>query len=259
MNIQDDTTSRALAVESVMGPPGQEKLKEARVLVVGAGGLGSPLAQYLAAAGVGTIGIVDDDTVSISNLQRQVAHFLEDVGRKKVASTAEKVLAMNPRVSVEPHPFRLSSQNVFPLVREYDVIADASDNFNTRYNISDACFYEKKPLITAMLGMLEGRLTTIRAHETAADGSPNPTYRCLFPQPMTAAAMTAGNGRQLGALAGSLGCLAALEVIRAIVGFGQDLVGRMLVVDALTMTMSTRAYAWSPDNPLNGVNTRSAE
>ena len=253
MNLIDvDIENRQQAIRILTGQESHEKLKEARVLVVGAGGLGSPLAQYLAAAGIGTIGIVDDDTVSISNLQRQVAHFIEDVGRKKVASTAEKVLAMNPRVAVEPHPFRLSSQNVVPLVSNYDIIADASDNFNTRYNISDACYHEKKPLVTAMFGFLSGQLTTIRAHETDAEGRPNPTYRCLFPEPLAKPDSPIGDGGQLGALAGTIGCLSAIEVIRTIIGFGQGLVGQLLTVDALSMNMSKRPYSWDPNNPLNG-------
>lgn len=251
---KEDIQERQKALESIIGTEGQEKLKEARVLVVGAGGLGSPLTQYLAAAGVGTIGIVDDDTISLTNLQRQVTHFAEDVGRKKVASAAEKVLAMNPRVSVEPHPFRLSSQNVFALVREYDVIADASDNFNTRYNVSDACFYEKKPLVTSGLGFLKGYVTTIRAYEVSPDGKPNPTYRCLVPEPPVKPTSPLSDGGQLGALAGTIGCLAAIEVIRTVIGFGKELVGRVLTVDAFSMNMSTSSYQWNPENPLNGLN-----
>lgn len=253
-NSGQDIQKRQAALQTIIGAEGQEKLREARVLVIGAGGLGSPLTQYLAAIGVGTIGIVDDDTVSLGNIQRQVAHFTEDVGRKKVASAAEKVLAMNPRIAVEPHPFRLSSQNVFALVREYDVIADASDNFNTRYNSSDACHFEKKPIVVAMLGFLQGHITTLRSFETQKDGTPNPTYRCLFPEPPVKPSTPLSDGGQFGALAGTIGCLSAIEVIRALIGFGESLVGRLMTIDALTMSMTSQTYRWDSQNPLNGEN-----
>ena len=148
-----------------VGGPGQAALKEASVLVIGAGGLGAPVLMYLAAAGVGTLGVVDDDVVSLSNLQRQIVHFTPDVGRPKVDSAAETVQALNPHVVFEPHPLRLGAGNVMPLIEDYDLVLDGSDNFETRYLVSDACFFAGKPLITAALGQFDGSLTTIRAHE----------------------------------------------------------------------------------------------
>src|SRR5919107_1937852 len=170
--------ARHLVLQDI-GGPGQAKLAAARVLVIGAGGLGAPLLQYLAAAGVGTLGIVDDDVVSLSNLQRQVIHATPDVGRPKVESAAEAVRRANPHVAVEAHRMRLSAKNARALIRGYDLVADGSDNFETRYLVSDACFFEQKPLVTAALGQFDGSLTTLRAHETDADGELNPTYRCL--------------------------------------------------------------------------------
>jgi molybdopterin-synthase adenylyltransferase len=237
-----------------IGGPGQAKLKGARVLVIGAGGLGAPLLQYLAAAGVGTLGIVDDDVVSLSNLHRQVIHATKDVGRPKVASAEEVIRRINPHVAVNIHPTRLAEANARELVCGYDVVADGSDNFETRYAVSDACFFEKKPLVTAALGQFDGSLTTIRAHETGPDGRPNPTYRCLFPSPPPPGAIpTCAEAGVLGALAGVMGSLMAMEVIREIVGFGEGLVGRLLMVDARGMRFETMAYGWDSANPLSGT------
>ena len=221
--------------------------------MIGAGGLGAPLIQYLAAAGIGTIGIVDDDAVSLSNLQRQVIHGTPDLGRPKVESAAEAVGRLNPHVIVEPHLLRLTVGNARDLIRGYDVVADGSDNFDTRYAVSDACFFERKPLVTAALGQFDGSLTTIRAHETGPDGRPNPTYRCLFPSPPPPGAIpTCAEAGVLGALAGVMGSLMAMEVIREIVGFGESLVGRLLMVDALSMRFDTVRYEWDEGNPLSG-------
>ncbi len=244
--------ARHLVLQEV-GGPGQAKLKAARVLVVGAGGLGAPLIQYLAAAGIGTIGIADDDAVSLSNLQRQVIHGTPDLGRPKVESAAEAVARLNPHVTVEAHPFRLTAENAAGLIARYDLVADGSDNFATRYAVSDACFRAQRPLVTAALGRFDGSLTTIRAHERGPDGSPNPTYRCLFPNPPPPGAVPAcAEAGVLGALAGVMGSLMAMEVIRAVTGFGEPLVGRLLMVDARSMRFETLAYAWDPENPLNG-------
>ena len=240
-----------------VGGPGQAKIGRARVLVIGAGGLGSPLVQYLAAAGIGTIGIVDDDTVSLSNLQRQVLHGTPDIGRLKVESAKEAVARLNPHVTVVEHRTRLSAENAIELVSAYDVVADGSDNFDTRYAVSDACFHAARPLVTAALGQFDGSLTTIRAHETDADGRPNPTYRCLFPDPPPDGAIpTCAEAGILGALAGVMGTMMAMEVIREIVGFGEGLVGRLLMVDALSMRFETLRYAWDETNPLSGNTNR---
>ena len=248
-----DRYARHIVLRDI-GGPGQAKLKAARVLAIGAGGLGSPLTQYLAAAGVGTIGIVDDDIVSLSNLQRQVIHSTPDIGRLKTESAADRLKALNPFVTVEQHPFRVTSDNVRELVRNYDLVADGSDNFTTRYAVSDACFYEKKPLVTAALGQFDASLTTIRSWETGPDGKPNPTYRCLFPnQPPPGAIPTCAQAGVLGALAGTMGCLMALEAIRTITGFGEGLVGKLLMVDVHAMRFETLSYAWDPNNPLSGT------
>ena len=236
-----------------VGGPGQAALKRARVLVIGAGGLGAPVLMYLAAAGVGTLGVVDDDVVSLSNLQRQIIHATPDVGIAKVESAAAEIERLNPHVAVEAHAVRLTAANALDLVARYDVVADGSDNFATRYLVSDACFFARKPLVTAAVGTFDGTLTTIRAHEHRADGKPNPTYRCLFPEPPPAGTVpVCAEAGILGALTGVLGSMMALEVIREIVGFGQGLVGRLLMVDARAMRFETLNYQWDPGNPLSG-------
>jgi adenylyltransferase/sulfurtransferase len=238
-----------------IGGPGQAALKRARVLVIGAGGLGAPLLMYLAAAGVGTLGVIDDDTVSLSNLQRQIIHATPDVGIAKVDSAAGEITRLNPNVTVEAHNTRLTTANALELVARYDLIADGSDNFETRYLVSDACFFAGKPLVTATVGTFDGTLTTIRAHELGRDGKPNPSYRCLFPEPPPAGSIPAcAEAGILGALTGVLGSMMALEVIREIVGFGQGLVGRLLMVDARDMRFAEVAYGWDANNPLSGKN-----
>lgn len=237
-----------------VGGPGQAKLKAARVLVIGAGALGTPVLQYLAAAGIGTLGIIDDDTVALSNLQRQVIHSTADIGRLKVDSAAEKIRALNPHVTVECHPIRLTAANAAEIIRNYDVVADGCDNFETRYIVSDTCFHEKKPLVTAALGQFDGSLTTFRSFETAPDGKPNPTYRCLFPTPPPPGAVpTCSEAGILGALPGILGSMIAMEIMREIIGFGDGLVGRLLMVDAKSMRFETMRYKWNSKNPLNGT------
>lgn len=236
-----------------VGGPGQQRLKAARVFVVGAGGIGSPALLYLAAAGVGQLSVIDDDKVSLSNLQRQVIHATEDVGRKKTESAMTAIARLNPHVKVRAISERLTEKNALDFIAANDVVLDGSDNFRTRYLVSDACFLAKKPLVTAALGTFDATLTTIRAHEKGADGKPNPTYRCLFPEaPPEGTIPTCEQAGILGALAGVAGSLAALEVIRTIVGFGTPLVGKLLMMDAREMRFETLSYAWSPDNPLSG-------
>jgi adenylyltransferase/sulfurtransferase len=236
-----------------VGGPGQAALKRARVLVIGAGGLGAPVLLYLAAAGVGTLGVVDDDKVALSNLQRQVIHGTPAVGEAKVVSAAAAIASLNPHVKVETHGTRLVADNARELIGRYDLVADGSDNFTTRYLVSDACYFAARPLVTAAVGSFDGTLTTIRAHERSPGGAPNPTYRCLFPEPPPPGSVPAcAEAGILGALTGVLGSLMALEVIREIVGFGEGLVGRLLMVDALSMRFETLAYAWDPGNPLSG-------
>jgi adenylyltransferase/sulfurtransferase len=237
-----------------VGGPGQQKLKAARVLVVGAGGIGSPALLYLAAAGVGELTVIDDDTVSLSNLQRQIIHFTESVGRPKVESAASIVAHLNPHVKITPIMARLGAGNALDLIAANDVVLDGSDNFSTRYLVSDACFLAKRPLVTAALGTFDVTLTTIRAHEKGPDGKPNPSYRCLFPEPPPEGTVpTCEQAGIIGALAGVAGSLAALEVVRVIVGFGQPLVGRLLMIDAREMRFETLNYQWNPENPLSGA------
>ena len=237
-----------------VGGPGQAALKRARVLVVGAGGLGAPVILYLAAAGVGTLGVVDDDKVSLSNLQRQVIHATGEVGRTKVESAAATIGRLNPHVTVEMHATRLSAANALELISRYDLVADGSDNFATRYLVSDACYLAGKTLVTAAVGTFDATITTLKPHEHGKDGRPNPTYRCLFPEPPPAGTVPAcAEAGILGALAGIIGSMAALEVIREIVGFGEGLVGRLVMIDARAMRFETLRYEWDPANPLSGV------
>ena len=236
-----------------VGGPGQAALGRARVLVIGAGGLGAPVLLYLAAAGVGTLGVIDDDVVTLSNLQRQVIHATPEIGTAKVDSAAAAIGRLNPHVAVERHGMRLTARNALDLIGRYDIVADGSDNFATRYLVSDACYFARKPLVTAALGSFDGTLTTIRAHERGADGKPNPTYRCLFPEPPPPGSVPAcAEAGILGAVAGVIGSMAALEVMREIVGFGEGLVGRLVMLDARAMRFETLRYGWDPANPLSG-------
>jgi molybdopterin/thiamine biosynthesis adenylyltransferase len=183
-----------------------------------------------------------------------VLHGTPDIGEPKTRSAARSVERLNPHVRVEPLAQRLNAANAGELVARYDVVADGSDNFDTRYALSDACFRERKPLVTAALGVFDGTLTTIRAHERGPDGRWNPSYRCLFPTPPPPGAIPAcAEAGVLGALAGVLGSLMAIEVIRQIVGFGEGLVGKLLMVDARSMRFETLAYGWDEHNPLTGM------
>lgn len=238
-----------------VGGPGQQALKKARVLVIGAGGLGAPVLLYLAAAGIGTLGIVDDDLVSLSNLQRQVVHATPDIGDAKVDSAAETIARLNPHVAVERHQVRIAAANALELIAQYDLVIDGSDNFATRYLVSDACYFASKPLITGAVGTFDAALTTLRAHERDANGNPNPTYRCLFPEPPPPGSIPAcSEAGILGALPGILGSMMALEAMREIVGFGEGLVGRLLMVDARALRFETLTYTWDRNNPLSGDN-----
>jgi len=241
-----------------VGGPGQNKLKRARVLVVGAGGLGSPALQYLAGAGVGALGIVDDDRVALSNLHRQIIHGTQDVGRPKTASAAEAIGRINPHVQVEAIPERLDASNARAIVRRFDVVLDGSDNFATRYALSDACYFERRPLVSAALGEFDGTLTTLKPYEAGPDGRPSPTYRCLFPDPPEPGTIpTCAEAGVLGAIGGVLGSLMAMEAIREIVGGFADgdagLVGRLLLVDLRSMRFETLSYGWDERNPLSGA------
>jgi adenylyltransferase/sulfurtransferase len=245
--------ARHIVLQGV-GGPGQQKLKAARVLVIGAGGLGSPVLQYLAAAGVGTLGVIDDDDVALSNLQRQVLHGTDEVGMPKVDSAARAIARLNPHVEVVTHRMRIDEANARGIIRGYDIIAEGSDNFETRYVVSDACFLERKPLVTAAVGTFDASLTTLKPYESTASGEKNPTYRCLFPDPPPPGSVPAcAEAGVLGALTGVVGSLMALEVIREIVGFGETMTGRILLIDTRSMRFETVRYRWDPDNPLTGL------
>ncbi|MDE3176356.1 MAG: molybdopterin-synthase adenylyltransferase MoeB [Pseudomonadota bacterium] len=260
MKLSDDEIeryARQIILRGV-GGPGQQKLKAARVLVVGAGGLGSPALQYLAGAGVGTIGIVDDDVVSLSNLHRQILHGTPDLDRAKIDSAEDAIRRLNPNVAVEKIATRIGADNARELVRGYDLTLDGSDNFATRYAVSDACFHEGRTLVTAALGQFDATLTTLKPHGKDADGRPNPTYRCLFPEaPPAGAIPTCAEAGVLGALAGMVGAMMAMEAIREIVGGFEDgdtgLVGKLLLIDARAMRFETMRYSWDEENPLNGL------
>lgn len=227
-----------------IGGPGQQRLKRARVLVVGAGGLGAPLLAYLAAAGVGLIGVIDDDTVSLSNLQRQVIHETASLGMKKVESAALAIRRINPHARVEQHAVRLDAANAQTIIGTYDVVADGSDNFATRYAVADACAALARPLATAAVGRFDGTLTVLKPYETAKDGRPNPSYRDLFPGPPPEGLVpSCAEAGILGALTGVLGTLLAMEVIKIIAGIGEPLVGRLLMYDALGARFETISYA----------------
>jgi adenylyltransferase/sulfurtransferase len=236
-----------------VGGPGQAKLRAAKVLVIGAGGLGAPALMYLAAAGIGTLGVVDDDEVSLSNLQRQIIHATPDIGALKVDSAAAKIYALNPHVNFAKHGERLTAANAMALIGAYDLVLDGSDNFATRYLVSDACYLAGKPLISAALGTFDASLTTLRPHERNDKDALNPTYRCLFPEaPPPGTVPSCQEAGVMGALAGMIGSMMALEAIREIVGFGEGLVGRLLMIDARSMRFETLRYARDPANPLNG-------
>jgi adenylyltransferase/sulfurtransferase len=247
---------RQLVLQEI-GGEGQQKLKAARVLVVGAGGLGSPLILYLAAAGVGTIGIIDDDRVSLDNLGRQIAHDTPSVGKSKTRSAAETVARLNPHVETRLYTTRLVAENALDIIGAHDIVADGSDNFATRYLVNDACHFAKVPLVFAAVGPFDGHLTTFRAFERDAEGNPRPSYRCLFPEPPPEGTVAPCSGAGiLGAVAGAIGCLQAVEVVKELLGIGESLVGRLLLYDALEARVSTVAYGWDPGNPLNGKTPR---
>lgn len=226
-----------------IGGPGQQKLKTARVLIIGAGGLGAPLIQYLAAAGLGTLGVVDDDHVSLSNLQRQIIHDSDQVGVPKVESAARAVARLNPHVAFEAHAMRLEADNARDLIGTYDIVADGSDNFETRYLVADLCAELGKPLVTAAVGRFDGSLTTLKPYTTNAEGEPNPSYRDLFPSPPPAGSVpTCAEAGVLGALTGMMGTMQAMEVIKEITGLGEGLVGRLLLCDARAMRFEEIRY-----------------
>jgi molybdopterin-synthase adenylyltransferase len=237
-----DRYARHLVLREI-GGVGQAKICNSRVLIVGAGGLGSPLSLYLAAAGVGQIGIVDDDAVSLSNLQRQILFATGDVGKSKVLSAAERLLALNPRVRVTPYQTRLSHENVQALIGGYDIIADGSDNFETRFLLNDACHAVKKILVAAAVTEFDGQLATFKAWDKSA---PYPCYRCLHAAPPPPGIVpNCSETGVLGAAAGVMGSLQALEVLKQITGIGENLAGKILITDMLAWRF--RIVTLTPD------------
>jgi adenylyltransferase/sulfurtransferase len=237
--------SRHLILPEV-GMEGQRKLKAAKVLCVGTGGLGSPLAFYLAAAGIGTLGMVDFDVVDASNLQRQIIHSTKDIGRKKLDSAAEKLLALNPALNVVKHDTLLSSANALEILKDYDIVADGTDNFPTRYLVNDACVLLGKPNVYGSIFRFEGQASVFATEE-------GPCYRCLYPEPPPPGLVpSCAEGGVLGILPGLVGVIQATEVIKLILGNGQPLIGRLLLVDALNMRFRELKLRKNPECPVCG-------
>jgi molybdopterin/thiamine biosynthesis adenylyltransferase len=250
---QIDRYARHLVLPEI-GEEGQERLLNAKVLVIGAGGLGSPLLLYLAAAGVGRLGVVDDDVVDLSNLQRQVLHDTASIGTAKVDSAKKRLAEVNPEVVVTPHHLRITAENAMDLMAPYDVIADGSDNFATRYLVNDACFLAKKPLVSAAIMRFDGQLSTFKPF-ARLPGEPetHPCYRCLFgSQPGEFKGSCADVG-VLGALAGIMGTLQAGEVIKEILGIGESLSGTLVLFELLTTTFRRVRLRPDPDCLLCGA------
>jgi len=232
-----------------VGEEGQAKLIEARVLVVGAGGLGAPLLLYLAAAGVGTLGVVDNDTVDLSNLQRQVIHDETTLGLAKTTSAKARLAKLNPEVKVVEHEERMTAENIDQLIAGYDIVADGTDNFRTRYLLNDACYKAKKILVSAALLRFDGQLSTYKAHL----GAGHPCYRCIFPdQPPADLIPRCEEAGIFGAVAGVMGCLQATEVLKEILGLGDSLSGRLMIYDALAPAFRTVRIAKDPACPCCG-------
>jgi molybdopterin-synthase adenylyltransferase len=249
--------SRHLLLRDV-GGAGQQKLKAARVLCVGAGGLGSPIIEYLAAAGVGTLGLVDDDVVSLSNLQRQVIHSTANVGRPKVESAAERVAALNPNVVTELFPVRLDGDNIAVLFDRFDIIVDGTDNFPTRFLVADTAYALQKPLVSAAVQEFYGSVTTLQPYLLDDKGQPAPSWRCLMPHEPEGDVPTCAQVGILGAVVGVLGTLAACEVLKLITGVGKPLIGRLLMVDIRDMKVDTIGYRRRPDTVIPGLPSRPA-
>ncbi|MGA7885336.1 MAG: molybdopterin-synthase adenylyltransferase MoeB [Acidobacteriaceae bacterium] len=239
--------SRHLLLPEV-GMEGQQKLKAAKVLCVGTGGLGSPLAFYLAAAGIGTLGLVDFDVVDSSNLQRQIIHSTKDVGRSKIQSATEKLEALNPFLKIVPHETMLTSKNALEIISQYDVVADGTDNFPTRYLVNDACVLTGKPNAYGSIFRFEGQASVFATKE-------GPCYRCLYPEPPPPGLVpSCAEGGVLGILPGLVGVIQATEVIKLILGKGQPLIGRLLLVNALDMKFRELKLRKNPECPVCGTN-----
>jgi molybdopterin-synthase adenylyltransferase len=232
-----------------IGGLGQSRLIAAKVLVIGAGGLGAPALQYLAAAGIGTLGVIDDDTVDLSNLQRQIIHRTADVGLAKTDSARRALGDINPEVTVQAHKERLTAANAGKIVAGYDVVADGSDNFATRYLLNDTCYRLKKILVSAAILRFDGQISTYKAWQ----GASHPCLRCIFPAaPSEDSVPSCAQAGVLGALAGTLGALQATEVVKEVLGIGRSLSGRLLTYDALDASFEEMVIAKQPHCPTCG-------
>ena len=230
-----------------VGGTGQEKLLGAKVLVIGAGGLGSPVALYLAAAGIGTIGIIDDDAVDLSNLQRQILHDTQSVGQPKVESAKKTIARINPDVNVVTHHKRVTAKNALELFADYDIIADGSDNFETRFLVNDASYFAQRPLVSAAILRFDGQIATFKAHEIGD----HPCYRCLYREPPPPGQIpTCSEAGVLGALCGVMGSLQASEILKEILGIGESLSGSLLICDGLNTAFRKVALKRDPECPL---------
>jgi adenylyltransferase/sulfurtransferase len=246
---QIERYARHIVLKEV-GGAGQQRLLRSRVLVIGAGGLGCPVTLYLAAAGVGTIGVVDDDVVALSNLQRQIAHATARIGMAKTASAAASVAAINPDVRVIEHRARLAADNALDLIGAYDLVADGSDNFATRFLVNDACFLAGKTLVTAAIAQFDGQLATFKAYEPGD----HPCYRCLFREaPQGEFDEACARDGVLGALAGVMGSLQAVEALKELLGIGQSLSGSLTIYDGLGGQFHRVSVRRDPDCPLCGA------
>jgi len=245
---QLDRYARHIILKEI-GGPGQKKLFKSKVLVIGAGGLGSPVLMYLAAAGVGTIGIVDDDGVSLSNLQRQIIHSSENIGQAKTLSAKEALLKINPDTKIILHQIRLTKENACGLIKDYDIVADGCDNFETRLAVNAACFKEKVPLVSAALMKFDGQLATFRPDDIGPDGNPLPCYQCLVPQAPQIDGQTCAEVGILGTIAGVMGTLQATEVIKEILGIGDSLAGKLMLYNGLDATFKTIKLPKDPACP----------
>ena len=242
--------SRHIILQDV-GGKGQLKLKRAKVLLIGAGGLGSPAGLYLAAAGVGTIGLVDGDVVDLSNLQRQIMHSTATLGKPKVESGKQTLSAINPEITVNAYHQLVDADNIIPLISQYDIVLDGSDNFTTRFLVNDACFFAKKTLISASMFRFEGQLTAIKPHQGY------PCYRCLYPEPPPAGLVpNCQEAGVLGVLAGTMGILQASEAIKEILGIGETIADTLVIYDALEMKFRKVSRPKDPACPLCGPNPK---
>ena len=255
MALSDDQLeryARHLILREV-GGTGQKRLIEARALIIGAGGLGSPALLYLSAAGVGTIGVVDGDHVALSNLQRQIAHTTQDVGRLKVESASEHARAINPDTHINRHATRIGASNALELVKNYDIVLDGSDNFATRFLVNDACYLAQRTLVSAAVGQFDGQLATFKAHERVNGERVYPCYRCLFPEaPPPGSVPSCTDAGILGALTGVMGTLQALEALKEILQIGDTMAGRLTLYDGLGGTFRTVRVKPDPECALCG-------